>query len=460
MNSRIIERNGETEIDLKKLFRGLLKKAWLIGLASVVCALAVLAGTILFVTPKYESSAMFYVNNNSVALGEGAASISSADISASRGLVKSYIVILNSRESLDGVIEHADVDCTYEELKKMITAEVVDSTEFFRVVVTSSDPEEAERIADAISYILPNRIAGIIEGTSAKLVDFAMAGTKPDSPNYVKNTVIGFAIGLIVSVGAVAMWIIMDGTIRTVEDVEHSCEYPILAVIPDRVARGKTERIGRELSAVASEEYKRLRTKLQFSFTEEASSHVIGVSSPVGGAGKSLAAVNLAYSLSQLGKDGIVLDCDMRNPALAEKLNLQRSPGLSDLLTGQCDQEQVIQRCGLQEEEDAFRVVTAGQTPPNPIELLSSERMGSLLKCLRDRYDYVILDLPPVAEVSDALAVAGDTDGFLLVVRQDHCSSTVLEDAVGQLEFVNAKILGLVYSGAAEPGRKCGRRNG
>ena len=84
MNGRIIEKSEETEIDLGRLFRGLLKKAWLIGVSSLVCALAVLAGTILFVTPKYESSAMFYVNNNSVALGEGAASISSADISASR----------------------------------------------------------------------------------------------------------------------------------------------------------------------------------------------------------------------------------------------------------------------------------------------------------------------------------------------------------------------------------------
>lgn len=452
MNGRRTERSGETEIDLKKLFRGLLRKAWLIGLVSVICALAVLVGTILFVSPEYESSVMFYVNNSSVVPGEGAASISSADISASRGLVKSYIVILTSRESLDGVIEHADVDCTYEELKKMITAEVVDSAEFFRVVVTSSDPEEADRIADAISYILPNRIAGIIEGTSAKLVDFAMAGAKPDSPNYVKNTVIGFALGLIASVGAVALWTIMDRTIRTVEDAEQCCEYPVLAVIPDRAGRGRPEPIGPELSAEALQEYKRLRTKLKYSFPGEVFCPVIGISGLARGAGKCMTAVNLAYSLSRSGKKGIVIDCDVRDPGLAEKLNLQKTPGLSDFLTGQCSLEQMIQPCGLLGQEDAFSVVTAGQAPADPAELLSSEGMGSLLKELRDSYDYVILELPPVTEVSDGLDVAADADGFLLALRQDHCSSTALVDAVDQLEFVNAKILGLVYSGA--PGRK------
>ena len=151
MDERTIERNDEIEIDLQRLFGALVSKAWLIGIVSVVCAVVTLLGTVLFITPKYQSAAMFYVNNSSMSLGDVASSISSADISASRGLVKSYIVILNTRDTLNDVIDYAEVDRTYGQLKGMITAEAVNSTEIFKVVVTSSDPREAENIANAIA---------------------------------------------------------------------------------------------------------------------------------------------------------------------------------------------------------------------------------------------------------------------------------------------------------------------
>lgn len=99
-------------------------------------------------------------------------------------------------------------------------------------------------------------------------------------------------------------------------------------------------------------------------------------------------------------------------------------------------------------------MISAGQNPPNPVELLSSSRMGKMLKALSKAYDYIILDLPPVEEVSDALAVAGRTDGILLVVRQDHCDRQVLRDTVRQFEFVDAKILGIVYNCTTEAGGK------
>ena len=110
MNENIMEKNEEIEIDLQRLFSAVWNKAWLVGLVAGVCAVVTLLGTLLFVTPKYQSSAMFYVNNNSLSLGEASLSITSADISASRGLVKSYIVILNTRESLNDVIDYAGVD--------------------------------------------------------------------------------------------------------------------------------------------------------------------------------------------------------------------------------------------------------------------------------------------------------------------------------------------------------------
>lgn len=478
MEDRTIEKNDEIEIDLQRLFGALLNKAWLIGIVSVVCAVVTLLGTFFFVTPQYKSAAMFYVNNNSMSLGDAAASITSSDISASRGLVKSYIVILNTRDTLNDVIDYAEVDRKYSQLKKMISAEAVDSTEIFQVVVTSPDPKEAEAIANAIAYILPKRISSIIEGTSAKIVESAVAASKPSSPSYTKNTMIGLLAGMVLSAGAVILWVLMDTTIRKEEDIAQICRYPVLAAVPDMEAHGKggygysydrdkknaalqagrkPVLIGGEVSFAAAEAYKLLRTKLQFAFADGNESHVIGISSALSGEGKSLSSINLAYSLSQLGKRVVLIDCDMRRPTLAEKLKIQKKPGLSNFLTGQCNLEELFQFCGIPNDEEAFRVIAAGPNPPNPIELLSSERMAKFLRGLRKICDYIILDMPPVGEVSDALAVAKNTDGMLLVTRQDHCERSMLSDTVRQFEFVDAKILGVVYNCSTEGGSKYGK---
>jgi capsular exopolysaccharide synthesis family protein len=147
----------------------------------------------------------------------------------------------------------------------------------------------------------------------------------------------------------------------------------------------------------------------------------------------------------------------MRRPTLAEKLNIQKMPGLSNYLTVQSGLEELIQNCGIKGNEDAFHVITAGQNPPNPIELLSSERMTKALEILRKVYDYVILDLPPVCEVSDAMAVANETDGMLVVVRQNYCDRIALAEFVRQFDFIDAKVLGVVFNCANEHGTGYGK---
>ena len=212
------------------------------------------------------------------------------------------------------------------------------------------------------------------------------------------------------------------------------------------------ELVGGNISFAAAEAYKLLRTKLQFSFADEGNCRVIGVSSALTGEGKSLSAVNLAYTPSLLGKRVLLIDCDMRRSSVSEKLPIKRFPGLSEFLSGQSHAEKLIQLCGIKDDERAFHAIASGRTPPNPIELLSSERMNKMLEHLRENYDYIILDLPPVGEVSDALAVAKFTDGMLVVVRQNYCDRVVLSSAVRQFEFVDAKILGVVFNSTVENG--------
>ncbi len=478
MNEKELQKNGDIEVDLRRVVEAVWDKGWAIIAASVAGAILALLVTMFAITPTYKSAAMFYVNNSALSVGDASLSISNGDLVTSRGLVKSYIVILNTRESLNDVIDYAGVDLTYAEVKRMISASSVDETEIFEVVVTSPDPKEAEAIASAIAYILPKRISSIIEGTSAKVVDSAVMPTRPSSPSYTNNTIIGFILGLVLSMGVIVLQEVFDVTIRTDEDIVQVCKHPILASVPDMTGQSKgghyygygEKKQGRKAAAsghgkqsqkqhalfgggisfAASESYKLLRTKLQFSFADDSTSHVIGLSSAMSGEGKSLTAINLAYTLSQLDKKVVLIDCDMRRPTLAEKLSIRKKPGLSSYLTGQMNATDLLQYCGIPNYEQAFHVIAAGECPPNPIELLSSIRMEKALDSLRKRYDYIILDLPPVGEVSDALSIAKKTDGMLLIVRQNYCNRIALGDTVRQFEFIDARILGMVFNCTSE----------
>lgn len=484
MNEEKLKSDEYVELDFMRLVRAVCNKAWLVALVSAVSMIIVFLVTFFFVTPKYEASTMFYVNNSPIDFGNASISLSSSDITASKSLVDTYIVILDTWETQRDVIDYAGVDLTCESFQKMVTSESVNETEVFRVTITSEDPQEAEKLANAVAYILPKRINTLVEGTSARLVSSARTPSKPSSPNYVINSLIGFLLGFILSVGVIALREWMDTTIQQEEDITQSCKHPILVSVPDMTASGKGSSyygygnnqgqrkkgkyanakqpvkhavMGPDISFAASEAYKMLRTKLQFSFSDESNCRVIGLSSALSGEGKSLTAVNLAFSLSQLNKKVLLVDCDMRRPTLAEKLGVLKQPGLSSYLTRQCHLDELVQMCGIKGNESAFHVISAGQNPPNPIELLSSERMKKALNAMRESYDYVILDLPPVGEVSDAMAVAKETDGMLLVVRQNFCDRVVLTEAVRQFEFINAKVLGVVFNATSEHGGNYGK---
>ena len=148
----------------------------------------------------------------------------------------------------------------------------------------------------------------------------------------------------------------------------------------------------------------------------------------------------------------------MRKPTLAEKMSLKKHPGLSDYLIGKMDFQDVCQR--YESGNAKIQVVAAGHTPPNPLELLSSEKMAWTMENLEKHFDYIILDLPPVGEVSDALVTAKMTDGVLIVVRQNYCSRADLREAVQQFEFVGSRILGVLMNGIEGSTNRYGRKYG
>lgn len=191
------------------------------------------------------------------------------------------------------------------------------------------------------------------------------------------------------------------------------------------------------------EAYKTLRTNLSFSLPGNGCK-CIGVTSANRGDGKSSVAVNLAISFAQINKKVIILDCDMRLPTVASKIGIESKPGLSNYLVGSDDlRDMLIKRI----EDKLIDVFPSGNIPPDPTMLLESQRMADLLEVLRNHYDYIVIDLPPLMPVSDAAILSKYIDGYLIVVRHEKSEFAKIQETLHQLEFSGAKIIGFVYNG-------------
>lgn len=197
-----------------------------------------------------------------------------------------------------------------------------------------------------------------------------------------------------------------------------------------------------KLSFAAAEAYKLLRTNLQFSMPEKPC-RILGVTSAIRGEGKSTTAANLSYVIAESGKRVLLIDADMRLPTAHTKIGVKRSPGLSNLLAGLTHEKSAMQVSPFYEN---WYVLASGDIPPNPSELLGSQRMESLLKSLSEIFDYIILDLPPVNIVADALVISPWIDGLVVVVRQNHTSRRALNECMYQMQKIGAKFLGFVMS--------------
>lgn len=204
----------------------------------------------------------------------------------------------------------------------------------------------------------------------------------------------------------------------------------------------------KNLEFTAIEQYKILRTNLDFTLPEDVKCPIIGVTSSMRGEGKSTTAVNLSYVLAEKGSPVILIDGDLRIPSIAKKMRIDSSPGLTDLLMGHGAHMPDFRSALL----DNWFILPSGDIPPNPSELLGSRRMEYILKNLRESFDYIIIDLPPVNIVSDALSIASLITGMVVVVREDYTEKKELERCFRQLQLSNVNVLGCILNESKNDG--------
>ncbi len=214
----------------------------------------------------------------------------------------------------------------------------------------------------------------------------------------------------------------------------------------------RTAQICEYMSYSGREAFKRLRANTMIALPEkkEKKGSVIGVTSAQVSEGKSTTSINLAYSLAELGSKVILVDCDMRRPAIHANVGASQTPGLSDVLLGKVNLTEAVITYKSTANNTYFDIIPGGEIPENPSEMLNSNRFQKLIDVVASAYDYVILDLPPVGPVIDAVMVTRCTDGLLVVIRENHCPRFVLDDCMQQLNYAKANILGFVLNGCVE----------
>ena len=198
----------------------------------------------------------------------------------------------------------------------------------------------------------------------------------------------------------------------------------------------------KNLEFTAIEQYKLIRANLDFTLPDNEKCPVIGVTSSMRGEGKSTTAVNLSYVFAEKGSKVLLIDADLRIPSVAKKLNIESSVGLADLLRGKDAELPEFESHML----DNWYVLTSGNIPPNPSELLGSKRMEKLLNQLREKFDYIIIDLPPVNLVSDAISISSLISGMIVVIREEYTEKKELERCFRQLRLSNVNVLGCVMN--------------
>jgi capsular exopolysaccharide synthesis family protein len=290
-----------------------------------------------------------------------------------------------------------------------------------------------------------------LDAADISVVDLASAPLVPSSSSPAKLGLIGALFGLFGGFTLALLLEKMDTRMRDAHEIQEMLGLPSLAMIPQSHWKSKGSElewvVGPELlrdpRSPFSESFRALRTSMRLSTTSR-ESKAIAVTSCQPSEGKSTVSVNMAAVLAQGGKKVALVDTDMRRPSVYKRLRLEGGKGLSEVLTGYYTLDEVTQT---HETLTTLDVIPSGTVPPLPADLLASDQMSEVVRQLRERYDYVIFDTPPMLSVTDPAIVAAQADGMVLVIRQGYCTRRMLARAAEILHELDVKVYGFVFNG-------------
>lgn len=383
---------------------------------------------------------------------EGAATTAELNLARSYALqaVGSYVAIIPSSIVLQPVIDELGLPETTAALGDLVSVSAAPGSTTISISVTDGKPGRAARIANAVADSFATVVAEQLERPSdtrrsivrIDMIQPAVVPTAPSAPNRTVALIGGGLLGLAAGIVIIGLRTVLDARVRTIEDAAEATGAPVLGTTTFDASAG-TQPLVVAGGATGSrpEAYRSLRTSVQFlSPAGETPSYVVTSAGP--GEGKSTTVANLALAFAETGATVALIDADLRLPRIADYFGIEGGVGLTEVLAGRLAVTDALQRWG----RGTLFVLPSGTVPPNPAELLGSSEMAGLLADLREAFDIILIDAPPVVLVTDAAVVARRTSGAILVTAAGKSVMPRVRDAVTNIENVGAKVLGTVVT--------------
>ncbi|WP_417216878.1 polysaccharide biosynthesis tyrosine autokinase [Arthrobacter sp.] len=434
---------------------GVLKKRWYVVVLS-----AFLAGTAAFavstqIAPTYRSEASLFF---SLRDGDSGTDINQG-LTYTQNQMLSYAELATTATVLDRAAETLDTVLPQKALQRAVTVTTPQNTVILKIQSTTTDPQlsadiangVAESLKDVVSEVAPTDASGKPTVT-ARVIQPAQPATIQSSPNKSKNALLGAFAGGGIALVVAFLIVIFDTKIRSIKALKSVTDHPVLGVAERTLKSSDVRPIAiRAPHSSATERYRQLRASLRFtSVSHELST--IAITSSIPGEGKSVTALNLALTMAEGAERILLIDADLRRPRVAHYLGLEPAVGLTTVIVGGLALTDAVQRFS----NTRLDVLTSGDIPPNPSELLDSQAMQRLLNQAKESYDVVILDTAPVLSVSDAAIVAQRVDSTVVVIDSTRIRFAQLEQTTDLLEAAGVHISGLVLNKVKVAAKKGG----
>lgn len=438
------------EIDIEQLVRTLWHRKWIVLLCTVLCAGLMFGYGKATYRPSYSSSAKMIINTS----WEPGETVTTDPLKTAISLADSYQVLIKSNEVLEKVAENPAISESAGSLSGKISVSVQSSTPIMQITVTDSDAQHARDICETVTKVAAETLPTIIgDGVIIDVVSPASYGYQIGS-SLNKKVVVAGGFGFVASVAWYILKFFLNNRINTESDIARYLDLNTVGVIPDyKHDREKLKknsspiRAGEQASFSFNEAYKALGTNVSF-LSEKDEIKVIMITSSAPKEGKSTAAMNLASTLAERGKKVTMVDADLR-------IGTPGTEGVADLLRKEsCEYAELMKTS----DNGMYTYLPAGTAASDALALLSSKTCSDMIEKLKSEYDYVIIDAPSAAVVTDAAILSRYTDGILLVVEAGGSTIESAQLAERNLQAVNANMIGAVLIGYDS--RRFGKRDG